>query len=465
MPPSLVQIMRAPVGSEAQRLLAENWSSLDASMRVPQQMFGRQGNGCGATIGAMPRCDFACRGCYLNADANKIPPESVEAIKAQMRLLRPVLGHAGNLQLTDGEVTLRPVAEVIELLRYAQSLGLIPMLMTHGDSFRRRPGLLEQLMVEGNLVEVSIHVDTTQRGRVGEVYRRAKTEAELNPLREEFATMIRNAERTTGRKLRAATTMTVTRDNLDGVSDVVRWLTTHTDAFRLISFQPIAQVGRTEEGFGGGVNVDALWDRVADGLGIAGGAARTRRMAMWFGHEACNRMVNGFVVNHIGSPPAFHALRDADEPIDARAVDGFLERFGGVSFRLDNRAAMLARAAGLLRAAPKFFAGILPPFAAHWLRRIGGGSAVRGAWRMLTGSTQVSSLVLVSHHFMSAEEITTPLGQARLSHCVFRVPINGELVSMCEVNALGIRERYYEALDRAQHGEALIGAVPEGVLT
>jgi uncharacterized radical SAM superfamily Fe-S cluster-containing enzyme len=75
-------------------------------------MFGRQGNGCGATIGAMPRCDFACRGCYLNAEANRIPAEPVEAIKAQMRLLRPVLGHAGNLQLTDGEVTLRPVEEV-----------------------------------------------------------------------------------------------------------------------------------------------------------------------------------------------------------------------------------------------------------------------------------------------------------------------------------------------------------------
>jgi len=156
--PPLYRIARKPVGDEARQLLAANWNALDASMRVPQQMFGKQGNGCGATIGAMPRCDFACRGCYLNADANKIPAESVSAIKAQMRALRPVLGNAGNLQLTDGEVTLRPVEEVIELLRYAQSLGLIPMLMTHGDSFRRRPGLLERLMVEGGLVEVSIHV-------------------------------------------------------------------------------------------------------------------------------------------------------------------------------------------------------------------------------------------------------------------------------------------------------------------
>jgi hypothetical protein len=306
------------VGDEARRLLAANWSALHESMRVPQQMFGRQGNGCSATIGAMPRCDFACRGCYLNADANRVPAESVEGIKAQMRALRPLMGHAGNLQLTDGEVTLRPVEEVVELLRYARSLGLIPMLMTHGDSFRRRPGLLEQLMVEGGLTEVSIHVDTTQRGRVGGRWREAKTEAELNPLREEFAGIIRVAQRATGRVLRAATTMTVTRDNVGGVPDVVRWLTRNTDAFRLISFQPIAQVGRTEDGYGGGVMAEALWDRVAEGLGVEGGSARMAQLGVWFGHQACNRMVNGILLSHDDGSTAFHALRDARNPTDVR---------------------------------------------------------------------------------------------------------------------------------------------------
>ena len=38
------------------------------------------------------------------------------------------------------------------------------MLMTHGDSFRRRDGLLKRLVVEGGLTEISIRVDTTQRG-------------------------------------------------------------------------------------------------------------------------------------------------------------------------------------------------------------------------------------------------------------------------------------------------------------
>lgn len=436
-------------------MLAGNWASLAPAMQVPQQMFGRQGNGCGATIGAMPRCDFACRGCYLNAEANRVPAESVEAIKAQMRLLRPVLGHAGNLQLTDGEVTLRPVEEVVELLRYAQSLDLIPMLMTHGDSFRRRPGLLERLMVDGGLVEVSIHVDTTQRGRQGERWRSASTEAALNPLRAEFATMIRDAQRSTGLPLRAATTMTVTRENLAGVADVVHWVARNSDAFRLISFQPIAQVGRTEEGYGGGVDVGAVWDQVATGLGVTGGAERMRELGVWFGHEACNRMVNGVVVQY-SDGARFHALRDAREQVDVRVVDGFLSRFGGISFRLDGAAARRTRLAAVTLAAPAFILGNLLPYAAHWLRRIGEGRVLRGAWRLVTGTAAVAPLALVSHHFMSRDEIGTEQGRERLAHCVFRVPVDGELMSMCEVNALGIRERYYASLTESRTNDVVV---------
>lgn len=453
----LFRIFRQPVGAEARALLAQNWAALGERMRVPQQMFGRQGNGCSATIGAMPRCDFACRGCYLNADANKIPAEPVAAIKEQIRQLRPLMGHAGNLQLTDGEVTLRPVEEVIELLRYAQSLGLIPMLMTHGDSFRRRPGLLERLMVEGGLTEVSIHVDTTQRGRVGDRWRKATTEAELNPLREEFALMIREAERKTGRKLRAATTMTVTRDNLDGVTDVVRWLTKNTDAFRLISFQPIAQVGRTEDGFGGGVSVESLWDRVADGVGVSGGAGRMQELGVWFGHEACNRMVNGLLLSHEDGTTSYHALRDAQNATDRRVVDGFLARFGGISFRLDSPREAIVRGLGVLAQSPWFIGRSVAAWARQWSARAdaasadsrGKGSALRGAYKLATGKTRITPLVLVSHHFMSREEIESPLGKERIQHCVFTVPINGQMMSMCEVNALGIREHYYAQLERA----------------
>ena len=147
------------------------------------------------------------------------------------------------MQITDGEVTLLPPADLIAILRRARSVGLIPMVMTHGDAFRRRPELLPRLVVEGGLTEVSIHIDSTQRGRLG--YRDAADELDLMPLREEFAGMIRRVRAETGVRLRVATTLTVARANLDAIPAVVDWCLHNRDVFGLVSLQPAARVGRT----------------------------------------------------------------------------------------------------------------------------------------------------------------------------------------------------------------------------
>ena len=181
----VVELFRDPATAEKRGLLADRWSGLDPALRLPGQGLGQKTTGCGATIGTQPRCDFACTGCYLGREANHIPALPTAAILRQLDELRRWLGPKSNVQITDGEVTLRPVEELVEILRYARSIGVVPMVMTHGDSFRRRPGLLERLMTEGGLTEVSIHVDITQRGREG--YPVAKSEQELMPLREELA--------------------------------------------------------------------------------------------------------------------------------------------------------------------------------------------------------------------------------------------------------------------------------------
>lgn len=446
------QAFRTPVLRESRELLAANWARLPQALRTPHQMLGRQGNGCGATIGAMPRCDFACRGCYLGAEANRVPAESVEGIKAQMRALRPLLGPAGNLQLTDGEVTLRPPDEVIELLRYARSLDLIPMLMTHGDSFRRRPGLLERYVREGGLREVSIHVDTTQRGR-GAPYRHLTHEIDLNPLRAEFAAILHGVRQRTGINVRAATTMTVTPENLAGVTDVVRWLMAHPDAFFMISFQPIAQVGRTEAGLGDSVDVEALWGEIARGVYGDASPASVQRLARgqkWLGHPACNRFVHGIVSRRDREPPRFHPVREHDDARDAMVVDGFLRRFGGVSFRRDSRASALARAAGMACRAPWFVLRHAVPYAMHWLRRLDPASPWRALGGLFSGRLRTAGLLFVSHHFMSRSQLESPLGRERVAQCVFHVPVNGRLVSMCEVNATGVREEVYATLSRGR---------------
>ncbi|MBL8959635.1 MAG: radical SAM protein [Gemmatimonadetes bacterium] len=446
---TLLEVLREPVLAETRANLARSRARLLPQFRTPQQMLGRQGNGCGATIGAMPRCDFACRGCYLGDEANRIPAASVEEVKAQMRALRPLLGNAGNLQLTDGEVTLRPVGEIIELLQYASSLGLVPMLMTHGDSFRRQPGLLERLVREGGLREVSIHVDTTQRGRRGDRWRAARTEAELNPLRDEFAAMLRAAARTTGMPIRGATTMTVTRENLAGVPDVMRWLLRNADVFRLVSFQPIAQVGRTEDGLGGGVTVDELWEGIARGLG----STDLARAHQWLGHPGCNRFVHGVVATHASRGARYLPVRVEGDGDGPRVVDEFLDRFGGVTFRRDGGVRRWLRALALALHGPRATLGNVPAFVRYWLRRLDPGHPWRAASDLLRGRMQLQSLVVVSHHFMSPEELATPTGEERLAHCVFHVHTRGETMSMCEANARGGRTRYYEALRNAERPE------------
>jgi hypothetical protein len=44
---------------------------------------------------------------------------------------------------------------------------------------------------------------------------------------------------------------------------------------------------------------------------------------------------------------------------------------------------------------------------------------------------------------MSAAELASEEGRDRLDHCAFMVPVDGELKSMCEVNAMGVRDRVY----------------------
>lgn len=438
---------RHPVHPENRQNLLRVRERVPEKYRLPQQMYGVHGEGCSATIGLMPRCDFACRGCYLGEDANKIPAMDLDAIKAQMRVLRQQVGRWGNLQLTDGEITLRAEDDILELLRYAREIQLLPMLMTHGDTFRRKPGMLERL-VRGGLREVSIHVDTTQRGRRGDAYRFAKTEAELHPLRDEFAAMVRAVRRATGKQLRAAMTMTVTEDNLAGVPTVVDWMARNADAFCLISFQPVAQVGRTEDGLGGRIDVDELWRQISTGVwGTPDQVERLGRGRTFLGHPDCTHYVTGVVRQRDGAAREYLTTRDFGDPRAEKVVQGFFARFGGITFRADRSGLEIAaRALGMLAHAPFFFARHGLPYAWRWLHRIGDGRPLRALGSLLTRRTKLHGLMLSSHHFMSKQEIETPRGKERLDLCIFHLAIDGKLVSMCEANALGVRDQHYEAM-------------------
>ena len=47
---------------------------------------------------------------------------------------------------------------------------------------------------------------------------------------------------------------------------------------------------------------------------------------------------------------------------------------------------------------------------------------------------------------MSPEEASSPVGQERLDACVFRLPYQGKMIPMCQMNALGVRDQFYSEI-------------------
>ena len=440
-----LELVRQPATFEKRGLLAARWQELSPELRQPGQGLGQKATGCGATIGIQPRCDFACTGCYLGKDANHVPALPTAAILRQLDALRARLGPKSNIQITDGEVTLRPMPELIEILRHARSIGGVPMVMTHGDNLRRQPGMLEQLMVEGGLTEISIHIDITQRGRDG--HHAPTSELELMDLRDEFAGMIRAARQSTGRPLRAATTLTVSRDNLPQIADVVRWTVRNRDAFGLISFQPLAMVGRTRKKLEG-VSPAELWTEVGKATADFGLALPEEASAepLHFGHPACTRFVPLLAVERKGeAPKLIQVIRPLPE--DVAIVERFFSsKMGGAAFRDDTALEAAARAIGLLSSAPGWFLGPVRRWLATRTREELGTSLVSLGLDRLRGAVRIDGLTLTSHHFMAPAELQTDLGKQRLAACVFRLPHKGDMVPMCQMNAAGQRDTFYQEI-------------------
>ncbi len=431
-----------PVPAEKRRLLAARWAELDPRWREPLQGFGRQTTGCGATLGVSPRCDFDCRGCYLGRDANSVPPAPWPEVRRQLENLRRHLGPKGNLQITDGEVTLLPESHLLRIVAEARRLGLIPMLMTHGETLRRRPELLERL-VDAGLTEISIHVDSLQRGR-RDAYREAATESELEPLRDEFAERVREVRRRTGTRLRAATTLTVARDNLDEVPGVVEGAVRRRDAFGLISFQPLARVGRTRAELRG-VAADELWSRIGGALRRFGFDAAARS-PLRLGHPDCTRVEPTLVLERRRGAPWIVPVVRPGRPEDREIAARFLESpLAGLAFRDDPPRERFLRVCGALASSPSF---LLVEVAA-WIRERAaelGTSPAALVFDLLRGELRADSFQIVSHHFMSPAETDSSRGRERLAACVFRVAVDGEMVPMCEANARGVRDAFYSRL-------------------
>lgn len=426
----------SPEIPDERRAAREKWEALAPALKDKNQVLGRHSAGCSATYGVMEACNFKCTACYLADTANDTPPLPFEEVKVQLDRIREHLGPWGNTQITAGEVTLLPCDDLIRILKYCQEIQLSPMVMTHGQNILQEPNYLHRLMVEGGLDKISIHIDTTQKGRLG--LRARDTEADIHWIRDAFANLVRQARRITGRPLAAATTMTVTEDNFHQIPDVMRWLIANNDAFRMVSFQPTAEVGRTRVK----EQVEKqpeLWDQICEGVGET-----LNRHAFKIGHPKCNTTTLMFVIEFEHNGEMERHVMEVTRP-DVEDDQTFLESllndgFAGFSPDGEPNAVVLARILGRLRKHPKMAASI-PAFCVRrawdersWIPRFLRAVSTGKRWR-------INPFVIIIHNFMSSHQLETKEGKERLEACFFRVPIDGEMVSMCELNGTDMRRK------------------------
>ncbi len=427
----------SPAFQEKQSLLKKRWLSLPQELQTSHQLAGKTAIACGATHHVMEKCNFSCTCCYLGPEANKTKPLPFSEVKAQLDTMRAELGIAGKVQITAGEVTLLPLTQLGRIVRYALEIGLDPMVMSHGQRFMEEPEYLIALVRDYGLRKISIHIDTTQRGRKGT--HREMTETDLHSVRDQFAQLIRRVRAETGHPLQAASTVTVTESNLEKVEQITRWFFKNADAFRLLSFLPMADVGRTRNSQGS-VEREGLWEQIH-----AACEQPIHRTPLQFGHRKCNNLVPLLLINLGSRTIPFEGVREGnqrDERMLSRAIDSIGSQ---INWSLPWQKNLLPFASTLLKNPRFFFQTIKYTFYRIWSERVKIAEIVHLIIQEKS-VPQYHPFLFIIHHFMSPGDLLTPEGKERLDACIFKVPVDGKLISMCEMNASGIRAK----LDRQQ---------------
>src|SRR6185295_2718977 len=165
-----------------------------------------------------------------------------------------------------------------------------------------------------------------------------------------------------------------------------------------------------------------------------------------FGHPACTRFVPLLAVERPGeAPKLIQLIRPLPE--DVKIVERFFaSKMGGAAFRDDTGVEAAARAIGLVSSAPGWFLGPVRRWLKERAREELGTTLLGLGLDRLRGAVRIDSLTLTSHHFMAPAELQTELGKQRLAACVFRLPHKGDMVPMCQMNAAGQRDTFYQEI-------------------
>jgi hypothetical protein len=374
-------------------------------------------------------------------------------MKEQIDANRRLQGPGGGLQLTGGDVAdaywrSGRQRELIEITRYAVSVGLVPMLMTHGQTLLEHPEFLEALVIDGGLRQVAVHIDMTQAGRHGFPINRLTSESDLHPVRESFTKLATHIRDRTGLPLELAHNCTVTERNINSVAEVVHWFLAdpaRSRVWRILSFQPEANTGRTifsEDP----VTPAIVWQKLCEGMGLTIDGS-----AFIGGHPDCNQGASLLVDQKSGG---YLPLLPNDDKT-RRLLADILAQVGAISTVTTDSAAgaslLSFRVAGafarhptlalrsVARASALIASGTIP---VSFLRAI-----VRG---------QAHTINIGTHNFMDASRVALaahdPVTKARLDACVFKGAVKNrasgswEAVPMCAMNESRWSSLYAERL-------------------
>jgi 7,8-dihydro-6-hydroxymethylpterin dimethyltransferase len=214
---------------EYHRLLEQKFQQLSPELKTPHQVLGRRSTiGCVA-VEVTQRCNLDCTLCYLSEYSESIPDVPLATIKRRLDLVKEQYGVTTNVQITGGDPTLRDRRELVEIVRYASSIGLYPALFTNGIRASRE--MMKELAGAG-LVDVAFHVDMTQERKGFE------NEMELCAVREKYL------ERAHGLGVAIIFNTTLFGGNVHEVPALTRWFRDRAGTIGMASFQMQAATGR-----------------------------------------------------------------------------------------------------------------------------------------------------------------------------------------------------------------------------
>ncbi len=362
------------------------------------QILGRlQTIGCVA-VEITQKCNLDCTLCYLSEHSQQVADIPIEEV---FRRLDDVVHHYGkgtHVQITGGDPTLRKHSELIEIIRYANEIGLYTALFTNGIGATRK--LLTNL-AEVGLRDIAFHVDTTQRRKVDGV--EVGTEAELDHIRIEYL------ERTRDLGLMVIFNTTVHIGNFSEVPNLVEFFRKRADQIGLVSFQLQADTGRGEWR-----ERDVVINKQSVCQQIELGSTQSLPWdVIQVGHSDCHFYMPTLVSNN-----TIYPIVD-----DKRFFSDFLEDFQHISWD---------RQESKLRLAKQFFGALLKH--PSWI--------VRGTWHginvirkmasdLIKSRGKVHQLTFFVQNFMDAEELV----QERIDGCSFMVMTDQGPVSMCQHNS------------------------------